>query len=276
MSAVPGSPRCDALALALCICIAVAGCTLAGCSHRGGAPAGSSAADDDQAGSIGGVWDGADTAGRPFVGLADEAGEFHLIGDDGTQYVGTATTMGDAVSASTDRLERLGRSAGSKYDAGSLKGTVQQRQSMSVTIAPAAAAARSFAAETISLQFNPIYDNPSSLDMFAGDYMDPASGNMITVSGSGSIFWRDANSGCLASGAVSLIDQHYNLYEVQFSYSACQGVDAELNGVEFTGLGTLDTSVQPTQAVIGVSGEAGGRGYAIDLKLSRLPPRSPV
>ncbi|MGH8140932.1 MAG: hypothetical protein ACREU2_00225 [Steroidobacteraceae bacterium] len=205
----------------------------------------------------------------------DEAGEFHFIGDDGTQYVGTATAMGAAVSASADRLVRHGAPGGPRYDAATLKGKVQQRESLSVSLAPAAGA-HSFTPETISLQFNPIYDDPSSLAKFAGDYMDPASGNAITVAGSGSIFWRDASSGCLASGAVSAINARYNVYEVQFSYSACQGADADLNGVEFTGLGTLDSSEQPTQAIIGVTGEAGGRGYAIDLRLSRLPPRSPI
>jgi len=267
---MPGSPRCDALALCACICIA-----LAGCSHRGGAAATGGAGDDGQAESIGGVWNGTDASGQSFVGLADEAGEFHLIGDDGTQYVGAAVTMGDAVAANAHRLVRPGRSGGSHYEPVSLKGTVQQRVSLSLTLAPAAAD-RSFAPETLSLQFNPVYDNPSSLTLFAGDYMDPASGNSITVTGSGSIFWRDSSNGCLADGSVSVIDARYDLYEVQFSYSACQGVDAGLNGVEFLGLGTLDTSLQPTQAIIGVSGEAGGRGYAIDLRLARLPPRSPV
>jgi len=266
VSAVVGSRRCAALAAGICL-------SLAGCDHRGGAAATSSGG-DDQAESIGGVWEGTDTAGRAFIGLADEAGEFHLIADDGTQYVGTATATGDSVSANADRLVRPGGSAGSKYDAASLKGKVEQRVSLSVTLAPAAAA-QSFAAETLSLQFNPIYNNPSSLAMFAGDYMDPTSGNTITVTGSGSLFWRDPN-GCLASGAVSLIDASHDLYEVQFSYSACQGQNAQLNGVEFTGLGTLDTSQQPIQAVIGVSGEAAGRGYAIDMRLSRLPPRSPI
>jgi hypothetical protein len=183
--------------------------------------------------------------------------------------------MGQTVSASAERLLRHGAAGGPQYDAVTLKGTVQQRMSLSVSVAPAKGA-RSFAPETISLQFNPIYDGPSSLAMFAGDYMDPASGNSITVNGTGSIFWRDANSGCLASGAVSEINERHDLYEVQFSYSACQGADADLNGVEFTGLGTLDTTVQPTQAIIGVSGEAGGRGYAIDMRLARLPPRSPI
>jgi hypothetical protein len=263
-----GSGRCEALA----ICIGIA---IAGCSHQGSGAAASSAATDGQAESIGGVWSGADTSGRGFLGLADEAGEFQLIGEDGTQYVGTASTLGAAVSASAERLVRHGAAGGPKYDAASLKGKVQQRVSLSVTIAPAAAA-RAFTPETISLQFNPIYNNPSSLAMFAGDYVDPSSGDMITVSGSGSIFWRDPNTGCLGSGAVSEINDRYDLYEVQFSYSACQGADADLNGMEFTGLGTLDTTVQPVQAIIGVSAEAGGRGYAIDMRLSRLPPRSPV
>jgi hypothetical protein len=183
--------------------------------------------------------------------------------------------MGDAVFASAERLVRPGGPEGSRYDAASLKGKVQQRVSLSLTI-EAAASARSFAPETISLHFNPLYNHPSSLALFAGDYQDNSSGNAITVTGGGALFWRDSRDGCLASGAVSLIDDSHNLYEVQFSYSACQGADAELNGVQFTGLGTLDTSPQSTQAIIGVSGEAGGRGYAIDMRLSRLPTRSPI
>jgi hypothetical protein len=255
--------------LAICICIGLASCT-----HRGGGGATDSAGGEGQTESIGGVWNGTDAAGRSIIGLADEAGEFHLIRDDGTQYVGTATTSGDTVSASAERLVRPGGSEGSKYEAAALKGKVQQRQAMSVTVAPAASA-RSFAPETISLQFNSSYNDPSSLAMFAGDYKDN-SGSSITVTGGGQLFWRDSRDGCLASGAVSLIDEHYNLYEVQFSYSACQGAYADLNGVQFSGLGTLDTSLQPTQATIGVTGQAGGRGYAIDLTLSRLPPRSPI
>lgn len=230
---------------------------------------------DGQTASIGGVWSGTDTSGRMFIGLADEAGEFNFIRDDGTQYAGTATTSGDAISGSAERLARPGGSEASQSDAVTLKGKVQGRLSLSVTIAPAASA-RSFAPETISLQFNPIYDNSSSLAMFAGDYEDSSSGDPITVTGGGVLFWRDSRDGCVASGAVSLIDRSHNLYEVQFSYSACQGANAGLNGVQFSGLGTLDTSVQPAQAIIGVTGEAGGRGYAIDLKLSRLPPRSPI
>lgn len=191
------------------------------------------------------------------------------------QYAGTASTSGNSVAAKARRLTRAGEARGSEDDAVSVSGKVQQRQSMSLRIAPAAGAPAS-AGDTLSLQFNALYDSPSSLAMFAGDYMDGANGNAITVTGGGTLFWRDARDGCLASGAVSLIDGHYNLYEVQFSFSACQGANAALNGVQFTGLGTLETSLQPAQAIIGVTGEAGGRGYALDLRLSRLPPRSPI
>ncbi|HTT04660.1 MAG TPA: hypothetical protein VMF64_05175 [Steroidobacteraceae bacterium] len=248
---------------------------LAGCGHHGGQKATDSAADDGDTQSIGGVWNGADSSGRTIVGLADEAGEFHLLRDDGMQYAGTATTRGDAVSATARRLTRPGGAKGSEDEAASLTGKVQQRESMSLRIVPAAGAPP-FPHDTISLQFNPLYDSPSSLATFAGEYTDGATGNTITVTAGGTLFWRDSRDGCLASGAVSLIDAHHDLYEVQFSYSACQGADAELNGVQFSGLGTLETTLQPVQAIIGVTGEARGRGYAIDLTLSRLPPRSPI
>lgn len=255
---------------AIGICIA-----LAGCSHRGGAGPAASDGGDGQTQSIDGVWNGTDSSGRGIVALVDAAGEFNVIREDGTQYVGTATVSGDALSAKAERVTKAGGSEGSEAEAASVTGKVQQRQSMSLRIVPAAAA-RPFATDTMSLQFNSIYSNPSSLAIIAGDYMDSTTGNAITVNGSGTIFWRDSSDGCLASGAVSLIDPRYNLYEVQFSYSACQGATADQNGVQFTGLGTLDTSLQPAQATIGVTGEAGGHGYAINLTLSRLPPRSPI
>lgn len=250
---------------------------LAGCGHRGGEATG----DSGPTQSMGGVWNGTDAAGQPVVALVDEAGEFHVILDDGTQYAGTASTTGDVVSASAERLQRRSGSGGpngsatSGPEAVTLKGKVQQRQSMSISVAPAAGAP-SFAPETFSLQFNASYNDPSSLAMIAGVYQDPSSGQMITVNGSGTLFWQDTNSGCLAEGAVSIIDPHYDLYEVQFQYSGCQGPLADLNGMEFLGLGTLDTSTQPAQLIIGDTGEKSGHGYAIDLRLSKLPPRSPI
>jgi hypothetical protein len=268
---VPRSLRSDALAI--CICIA-----LAGCSHHRSDATTDNAGSDEQTQSIGGVWNGTDASGHSVLALADEAGEFHIIVDDGTQYAGTATTTGDAVSASAERLLRhagSGGSVGNKSEAITLKGKIQQRQSLTVTVAPAGAD-RSFAPQMLELQFNSIYSDPSSLAMIAGDYMDPVSGNSITIAGSGTLFWNDAKTGCLVEGAVSIIDARYDLYEAQFSFSACQGANADLNGIEFLGLGTLDTSMQPAQLMIGVTGEAAGRGYAIDLKLSRLPPRSPI
>ncbi len=268
MSAVLRSLRYDALGI--CACIA-----LAGCNHRGGAQATGSTGDDVQTQSIAGIWNGSDSSGQSIIALADEAGEFNIVREDGTQYVGTATISGDAVSAKARRLTRPGGSEGSEDEAASMTGKLQERQSMTLRIVSAGAAGP-FAPDTMTLQFNPLYDNPSSLGMFAGDYMDSVSGNSITVTEGGNIFWRDSSNGCLANGTVSLIDSHYDLYEVQFSYSACAGADAELNGIEFIGLGTLNTSLQPTQATIGVSGEAAGRGYAIDLTLSRLPPPSPI
>lgn len=276
MSAVlPGSRPYAALA----VCMSLA---LAGCGHRGSGAASDSAGADEQTQSIGGIWNGTDASGRTVVAMADEAGEFHVILDDGTQYAGTASITGDAVSANINRLQRHSgaggpsdsASAGSEV-ATTLKGTVQQRQSMSITVAPAAGA-RSFPPETFSLQFNSSYNDPSSLAMIAGDYMDSLNGNMITVNGSGTLYWEDPGSGCLAEGAVSIINPSYDLYEVQFQYSACQGALADLNGTEFLGLGTLDTSLQPAQFVFGVTSDRNGHGYAIDQRLSKLPPRSPI
>jgi len=254
---------------------------LAGCGHRGGEATSDTTGDNVPTQSMGGIWNGTDATGRTVVALADEAGEFHIILDDGTQYAGTASTEGDAVSANAQRLQRhsgpggpSGSAASGSAVATALKGKVQQRQSMSITVAPAAGA-QSFPPETFSLQFNSSYNDPSSLAMIAGDYMDSINGNMIKINGSGTLFWHDSND-CLAEGAVSIIDPRYDLYEVQFQYSACQGPFADLNGTEFLGLGTLDKSLQPAQFVFGVTSDMNGHSYAIDQRLSKLPPRSPI
>jgi hypothetical protein len=65
------------------------------------------------------------------------------------------------------------------------------------------------------------------------------------------------------NGNVTIINASYNAYAVQATYASCTGSAAVLNGITFTGLATLDTSVTPMQLVAGVTGNGGGVTYAV-------------
>lgn len=157
---------------------------------------------------------------------------------------------------------------GATHGTGSLSGTVQERASLSgSTQFTTDLGAKS--SSGISLTLDNLYNTASSLNAISGVYTDPQSGDVISVSGAGDVFWQDAASGCTANGTVSIIDPAYNAYRVRFSYGNCTGEAAVLNGVPFSGLGTLDTTVSPAQAIIGVTGQAGGTKYALVLVVQK-------
>jgi hypothetical protein len=121
----------------------------------------------------------------------------------------------------------------------------------------------------ISLSFNSLYNVASSLAAISGNYTDPGTGDVYSVSSSGVISWQDAMTGCVGNGTISIINASYNAYRVQFSYGNCTGAAAVLNGVAFSGLASLDTAGSPVQVLIGVSGEAGGNNFGVVLDLNQ-------
>jgi hypothetical protein len=215
--------------------------------------------------SVGGIWRGTESAsGLSVIGLADEAGEFHFLRSDGVQYVGTANTNGNTVSANFEGFTPFGFAFpdGTTHGTRTLSGTIQERASLS--------GSTQFTTDlggkttgTITLTFDDLYNTDSSLSAISGVYTDPQSGDVISVSGSGDVFWQDAATGCTANGTVAIINAAYDAYRVRFSYGNCTGAAAVLNGVQFSGLGTLDTTASPVQAIIGVTGQSGATKYAL-------------
>ena len=217
--------------------------------------------------SPGGIWNGTDSGtGLAVTGLVDEAGEFHFIQSDGVQYVGTATTNADSLTATFDGYTQFGSvfADGSTHGTGTLTGALQARVSLTgatVFTTDKGAVTKG----TIPLTFNPLYNVASSLATISGNYTN--SGDVISVTSGGVVSWQDAASGCVGNGTISIINALYNAYRVAFTYSNCLSSSAVLNGVQFSGLATLDNSVTPVQALIGVTGEAGGVNYAVVLTL---------
>jgi len=61
----------------------------------------------------------------------------------------------------------------------------------------------------------------------------------------------------VVNGSASIIDSNYNAYRIQYTFGSCTGQLTVLNGVRFRGLGTLDNTSAPEQAVIAVTSQGG-------------------
>lgn len=190
--------------------------------------------------SPGGIWEGQTSTGQLILGLATESGEFHFIADDGVQYFGTVTTSGNTASASYTGITAFGTvfRDGSSRGTGTLTGSIQQRASLTGTTA--------FTTEkgmvipgTIALTYNPVYERDSSLATIAGNFRQDETNYVLSINSDGVAFLQDPDSGCTVNGTVSIIDAEYNAYRVEYTYQNCTGIDAVLNGLEFTGLATL-------------------------------------
>jgi hypothetical protein len=145
-------------------------------------------------------------------------------------------------------------------------GTVQARSSLSLTTQFKTDAGTSTSG-TLNLTFDALYNRASSLSTLSGNY---SSGNVVvTLSSNGSIFSQDPTTGCVVNGTVSIINATYNAYKVQFSYASCTGQSAALNGLQFSGLATLDNTQSPEHAIVGVTAKSGNTQYAVVLNMPR-------
>lgn len=219
--------------------------------------------------SPGGIWAGTDSAtGLQVRGIVDESGQFHFIRSDLAQYVGTTSTMGNAVSANFEGFSQVGTTFddGSTHGSGMLTGTVVERSTLALSY--------QFTTDdgtasngTLNLSYNSLYDVDSSLSAISGNYTDTSSGATVSVSGSGAITSQDAATLCVVNGQVSIINATYNAYAVTYEYSNCTGASAALNGVQFSGLATLNNGSDPVQAIIAVTGQVGTTEFALVLTL---------
>jgi len=248
----------------------ISGVLLAGCG-------GGSGSDGSQAVSAtpDGVWTGTDpVSGLALIGMIDQAGKFYFIRSDGVIYVGTATATGSSVSGSFDGYPPVGTtfSDGSPDGVGSLSGTFSKHEAISALVQFTTEAGTTTSG-TLSLTFSTQYEGNPSLAAISGNYTDESSGDVISVTSGGAVSWQDPNTGCVGSGTVSVVSPNFwddNLYEVQLTYENCQGQYAALNGGQFSGLATLNTSVSPAQAIVGVTGQAAGHPmYALSYTLNR-------
>lgn len=245
---------------------------LAGCGGGGGgsAPSGGNVTPPVANASPGGIWQGIDPISNLTVtGIVTESGDLRFLRSDGAQYIGTVTTSANSVTGTYSGYLPTGYifTDGSTQGTGSLSGTVSARQSLSATLQfTTSKNTRSTGSGTFT--FNSLYNSGSSFQKIAGNYTDRTTGATINVNGTGVIFSQDAVSGCIINGSISIINSSYNAYAISYTFGSCRGSYTYLNNTTATGLATLDTTVTPNVAYIGVSNA--NAGYVLTQALPRL------
>ncbi len=132
---------------------------------------------------------------------------------------GSYTVTGNEISGSFQM---------STAETGSFSGTVIEGESISLTF--------NVGGDTTSLRatLQRTYNRPSSLSLVQGTWVQVIGGEAIatvTVSADGAFFGQDI-FGCVVTGAVTIINAAYNLYDLGYSVATC----AEFNG-DYTGYG---------------------------------------
>ena len=230
----------------------------------GGGDASSSGETQAQSASPGGIWQGTDGNGLQITGIVTETGDAYFLDSNGTQYFGTVSTSGNNLTGSFTGYTEFGDTFtdGSTSGTGSLTGTVDARTSMSFSTTFTTAGG-STNQDNFALQYNQIYAQSSSLSTVAGTYTDASTGNVLNIASDGSVSLQVTSTGCAVTGDATIINSQYNAYSVQFTYSGCQGGYSALNGVQFNGLATLNTSVSPEQLIVGADAKTSTGGISL-------------
>lgn len=211
--------------------------------------------------SVGGIWFGTDSEGDQIIALITETGRFHLLDEFGFQGSGILTvSSANELSADFQTVPPIGvRFADDSFFADcSISGSFAERLTLDASVACTTSQGAE-SSVTMNLNYQAIYQLGSSLDMLTGTWTDSSApgADVVNVDATGMITGQDGGaSGCVYSGQVTLIDPNYNVYDIEWTYSSCNG-DSELDGATFSGLGAIDNTVSPTEFVLAATGESG-------------------
>ena len=202
-----------------------------------------------------GFWSGSDSvSGDTVLALINAAGQATFIRSDGLQFTGTVQVSGSNLVTAVDGYTPFPNtfSDGSSYGIGTLTGTVVTGTSITATLSFTTNGNTSVTG-TWSLTYQSVSNNASSTGTIAGNYTDNSTSAVLSINSNG-VMTESATNGCILNGSVSTNDTTHDLYEVAFSYASCSGAYAALNGVQFTGLATLNSSASPPQLIIAITG----------------------
>lgn len=214
--------------------------------------------------SAAGVWSGSDSvSGLGLAVLINSAGQAMFLRSDGVLFSGVAQVSGNALALSVDGYSAfpVAFSDGSTYGIGTVNGTVTTGSSISAMMSFTTNGGTATTGNW-SLSYSPLSNDSSSTSTISGNYTDTTTGAVLSINSNGSMNSQNANNGCVLNGSVSTTDGSLNIYQVSYSFGNCTGTYAVLNGVEFTGLATLNPS-SPAQITMAVTGASTTNQYAI-------------
>jgi hypothetical protein len=202
-----------------------------------------------------GFWSGSDSvSGDTVLALINAAGQATFIRSDGLQFTGIVQVAGSNLVTAVDGYTPFPNtfSDGSSYGIGTLTGTVVTGTSITATLS-FTTNGNTAVTGSWSLTYQSVSNNASSTGAIAGNYTDNSTSAVLSINSNG-VMTESAPNSCMLNGSVSTNDTTHDLYEVAFSYGNCAVPYAVLNGVQFTGLATLNNSVSPAQLIIAIAG----------------------
>jgi hypothetical protein len=245
--------------------VIVAALSVAGCNSSS-----DDTSDTTTNASATGVWNGTDSvSGLSVTAFINSAGQATFIRGDGVQFVGTAQISGDTIAVTVDGYSDFPAafSDGSTYGLGTLNGTVTTGSTITATLSFTTNGGTAIGGSW-SLTFEALSNNTSSTAAVSANYTDTITGAVLSITSNGDMTEQNASNGCVLNGSISTNDSSHDIYEVAYTFGNCTGTYAMLNGVQFTGLASLNTGLSPAQLTIAVTGASSTSKYAIISTLS--------
>jgi len=220
----------------------------------------------------GGIWAGVDSDGGIVFALVTDTGRFHYLDESLNQGSGilVLNPLLSEIYGDFQLVPALGFTLpdGAASAECTMLGDLVQRQAITLTATCTTTAGLE---EKVSaeLDYDSLYDRDSSLAAMAGNY-DDGTGTVLNINALGTMFEQSTASGCVLNGRVGIIDSAFNLYDVEFGYSSCNGDDVVLNGTNFVGMAVLDNSSAAEALIVVATGVVDGALVSVNLVEERL------
>jgi hypothetical protein len=211
-----------------------------------------------------GVWSGTDSvSGFTVSALINSAGQATFVRSDGIQFVGSVQVSASNLAVTVDGYSDFPNSFsdGSTSGIGTLSGTVTTGTSITATLTFNTNGGTAISGSW-SLSYLAQSTTASSPAAISGNYTDTNTGAVLSITSAG-VMTSQGPDNCVLNGSVSTGDTSTNIYEVSYTYESCTSTYAGLNGVQFTGLATLNTGASPAQLFIAVTGASSSNKYSI-------------
>ena len=213
--------------------------------------------------SPGGIWVGADSEGDQIVALITESGRFHFIDEFEFQGSGIAiVSNGNEIAVDFRFAPPIGAEFADGWSIAdcSFSGSVAERATLDGTL-DCTTGGGTQSSVTVNLNYQSLYELDSDLATLAGTWTDSSNPgiDVVNIDSMGGITGQDSSgSGCFYSGQVTILYSNYNAYGIEWTYSSCVDETALHNDFTFSGIGTIDNTVTPTEFILGVTGGING------------------